>query len=182
MEGDIITLQDIFKYDYKAMRLLATGIRPEFVDQLAERGVTLPGGLFGGPDDVAAMKRRSLSSSRSLLRPLWPSAVRRPAHAQVTADDVEVMLAVDTSGSMRHAIDAAKAAANEFVVADARRRPHRSRDLRTTTSRCCHRRRPTGRCSPSRSTGSSPTATPRSTTPWSPPASSSRLRPSTRCS
>ena len=50
MEGDIITLQDIYKYDYKAMRLVATGIRPEFVDQLADRGVTLPGGLFGGPD------------------------------------------------------------------------------------------------------------------------------------
>ena len=49
MEGDIITLQDIYKYDYKAMRLVATGIRPEFGEQLADRGVTLPGGLFGGP-------------------------------------------------------------------------------------------------------------------------------------
>ncbi len=39
------------------------------------------------------------------------------AHAQDTADDVEVMLAFDSSGSMRHAIEAAKAAANEFVVA-----------------------------------------------------------------
>jgi pilus assembly protein CpaF len=50
MEGDVITLQDIYKYDYKAMRLVATGVRPEFVEQLAERGVTLPGGLFGGFD------------------------------------------------------------------------------------------------------------------------------------
>ncbi len=50
MEGDIITLQDVYKYDYKAMRLVSTGIRPEFVDQLADRGVTLPDGLFGGPD------------------------------------------------------------------------------------------------------------------------------------
>jgi pilus assembly protein CpaF len=49
MEGEIITLQDIYKYDYKAMSLVATGIRPEFGEQLAERGVTLPGGLFGGP-------------------------------------------------------------------------------------------------------------------------------------
>jgi tight adherence protein B len=39
------------------------------------------------------------------------------AHAQETADDVEVILAFDSSGSMRHAIEAAKAAANEFVVA-----------------------------------------------------------------
>ena len=32
------------------MRLWPTGVRPEFVDKLADRGVTLPGGLFGGPD------------------------------------------------------------------------------------------------------------------------------------
>jgi pilus assembly protein CpaF len=50
MEGDIITLQDIYKYDYKAMRLVATGVRPEFVEQLAERGVALDGGLFAGFD------------------------------------------------------------------------------------------------------------------------------------
>jgi pilus assembly protein CpaF len=50
MEGEVITLQDIYKYDYKAMRLVATGVRPEFVDQLAERGVTLDGALFGGFD------------------------------------------------------------------------------------------------------------------------------------
>jgi pilus assembly protein CpaF len=50
MEGDVITLQDIYKYDYQAMRLVATGIRPAFGESLADRGVTLPGGLFGGPD------------------------------------------------------------------------------------------------------------------------------------
>jgi len=49
MEGEIITLQDIYRYDYKAMCLAPTGIRPEFVDRLAERGVGLPSGLFGGP-------------------------------------------------------------------------------------------------------------------------------------
>ena len=37
------------------------------------------------------------------------------AGAQVPADDVEVILAIDASGSMLRAIDAAKAAANEFV-------------------------------------------------------------------
>jgi len=50
MEGEVITLQDIYRYDYKAMRLIATGVRPEFVEQLAERGVTLPNGLFVGFD------------------------------------------------------------------------------------------------------------------------------------
>jgi pilus assembly protein CpaF len=50
MEGDVITLQDIYKYDYTATRLVSTGVRPEFVEQLAERGVTLANGLFGGFD------------------------------------------------------------------------------------------------------------------------------------
>jgi pilus assembly protein CpaF len=50
MEGDVITLQVIYKYDYKAMRLVGTGVRPEFVEQLADRGVTLSPGLFGGFD------------------------------------------------------------------------------------------------------------------------------------
>src|SRR3954447_902925 len=39
-----------------------------------------------------------------------------PADAQVPADSLEVMLVVDTSGSMRPAIEAAKPAANEFVT------------------------------------------------------------------
>ena len=50
MEGDIITLQDIFKFDYKLNSIVPTGIRPEFVDKLADRGVTMPSGLFGGPE------------------------------------------------------------------------------------------------------------------------------------
>ena len=50
MEGDIITLQDIYRYDYQATRLASTGIRPELVDKLADRGVTVPAGLFGAPD------------------------------------------------------------------------------------------------------------------------------------
>jgi pilus assembly protein CpaF len=50
MEGEIVTLQDIYKYDYKAGELAATGIRPQFVDELADRGITLPAGVFGGPE------------------------------------------------------------------------------------------------------------------------------------
>ncbi len=50
MEGEIITLQDIYRYDYKTMGLVPTGVRPEFVEKLGQRGVTLPAGLFGGAD------------------------------------------------------------------------------------------------------------------------------------
>jgi pilus assembly protein CpaF len=50
MEGDVITLQDIFVYDFKADTLTATGIRPVFVEKLSDRGVMVPAGLFNEPD------------------------------------------------------------------------------------------------------------------------------------
>jgi pilus assembly protein CpaF len=50
MEGEIITLQDIYKYDYRTMSLSPTGVRPEFVDKLGERGIVMPSGLFGAAE------------------------------------------------------------------------------------------------------------------------------------
>ena len=50
MEGDVITLQDIYRYDYNTMSLVPTGIRPEFIVKLGQRRVALPPGLFGGAD------------------------------------------------------------------------------------------------------------------------------------
>lgn len=56
MEGDIITLQDLFTFDYGAGRdaggkylggLRPTGIRPKFADDLKDQGETLPPGMFG---------------------------------------------------------------------------------------------------------------------------------------
>ena len=58
MEGEVITLQDIFLFDYSAGvderghhlgRAIPTGIRPLFGDKLAERGVTVPAELLGPP-------------------------------------------------------------------------------------------------------------------------------------
>jgi pilus assembly protein CpaF len=48
MEGDIITLQDIYRFDYQEMALVPTGVRPGFLDKLAERGVRVPVELFLG--------------------------------------------------------------------------------------------------------------------------------------
>lgn len=48
MEGDIVTLQDIYRWDHTTKALLPTGIRPEFVDELGHRGVDLPAELFLG--------------------------------------------------------------------------------------------------------------------------------------
>ena len=47
MEGEVITLQDVFRYDHSLGRSIATGIRPEFTEQLEAAGVDLPAALFG---------------------------------------------------------------------------------------------------------------------------------------
>ena len=55
MEGDVITMQDIFTFDYSAGRdeqgrfrgsLTSTGLRPKFAQELADMGVELPLSLF----------------------------------------------------------------------------------------------------------------------------------------
>lgn len=54
MEGDVITLQEIFTYEQKGLdqhgnlkgRFRATGIRPKFMDRFAARGVSIPSHLF----------------------------------------------------------------------------------------------------------------------------------------
>jgi pilus assembly protein CpaF len=58
MEGDIISLQDLALFDYSAGmdedgkfrgELKATGLRPRFVDHLAEQGISIPAEVFA-PD------------------------------------------------------------------------------------------------------------------------------------
>jgi pilus assembly protein CpaF len=46
MEGDIITMQDVFRWDYAVDALVPTGIRPEFETRLRDQGVQLPAGVF----------------------------------------------------------------------------------------------------------------------------------------
>jgi pilus assembly protein CpaF len=55
MEGDVITLQDLFLFDFAAGmndegkfrgRLKSTGLRPKFVDKLEERGVYIDPEVF----------------------------------------------------------------------------------------------------------------------------------------
>ena len=63
MESDVITLQDIFKFEVEQVspdrtvigKLAPTGIHPMFLDKFRKRGVELPQGLFGKPP----RKRRS---------------------------------------------------------------------------------------------------------------------------
>jgi pilus assembly protein CpaF len=55
MEGDVITLQDVFAFDFHAGvdadgtyrgTLRSTGLRPRFVERLTDRGIALPRDLF----------------------------------------------------------------------------------------------------------------------------------------
>jgi pilus assembly protein CpaF len=61
MEGDVVTLQDIFEFDYAAGAddegrylgtLRPTGIRPQFTDKLLDYGIKVNPHLFGTPDDA----------------------------------------------------------------------------------------------------------------------------------
>jgi pilus assembly protein CpaF len=69
MEGQVVTLQDVFTFDYEAGlnadgRFLGgqrpTGIRPRFVDRLGREGIKVPPTVFGAPvDDVTQVGHRA---------------------------------------------------------------------------------------------------------------------------
>lgn len=54
MEGDVITLQDIFKFEQNGVdtkgkvkgEYVFTGVMPKFLEKFKERGVNIPGGIF----------------------------------------------------------------------------------------------------------------------------------------
>ena len=54
MEGELVTLSDVFRFDTEAGvdggvggTIRPTGVRPRLAERLAEAGITLPGELFG---------------------------------------------------------------------------------------------------------------------------------------
>jgi pilus assembly protein CpaF len=58
MEGEVVTLQDVFAFDWSSGvdehghhrgRIGPTGIRPLFSDKLADNGIEIPAELFGAP-------------------------------------------------------------------------------------------------------------------------------------
>jgi pilus assembly protein CpaF len=60
MEGDVITMQEIFRFDKVGVgpegrvigRFVATGVRPKVCDRLKTGGVTLPPEMFEGVLEV----------------------------------------------------------------------------------------------------------------------------------
>ena len=62
MEGDIVTLQDAFAFDYSAGvdgtgrflgKPVPTGVRPRFVDHFAEVGIQISPSVFGSPQETS---------------------------------------------------------------------------------------------------------------------------------
>jgi pilus assembly protein CpaF len=54
MEGEVITMTDIFVFEQTGMengkivgRLRATGLRPKFMDKIETAGINLPPSIFG---------------------------------------------------------------------------------------------------------------------------------------
>jgi pilus assembly protein CpaF len=74
MEGDLITLQDVFMFDYAAGvdadgkflgTLKTTGIRPKFMEKLAHYGIEIPTSVFlGGSDEPLTTNARPRTTLR----------------------------------------------------------------------------------------------------------------------
>jgi pilus assembly protein CpaF len=73
MEGDMILLQDIFKYrslpGSTNGELVATGLRPKFIDKLNEAKVEVPAAAFKAPAGVAPSSTRSTARGRKVRVP-----------------------------------------------------------------------------------------------------------------
>ena len=74
MEGDIILLQDIFSYEFtpggdgSTGQLGATGLRPRFIDKIAEHGIEVPAAVFKSAKRAAGASKSS-SRKRSTKVP-----------------------------------------------------------------------------------------------------------------
>jgi pilus assembly protein CpaF len=72
MEGETILLQEIFKYrpypraenGRAGGELVATGLRPKFLDKLAENGIEVPAKAFRAPAEAPAAPVSRLRQSR----------------------------------------------------------------------------------------------------------------------
>ena len=59
MEGEIISMQDLYKFDASTGigDATPTGIRPSFSEHLTQQGLELPGELFAAPQPVVRLRR-----------------------------------------------------------------------------------------------------------------------------
>jgi pilus assembly protein CpaF len=80
MEGDIILLQDIFHYEMSGGgdgngQLVATGLRPKFIDRIAEHGVEVPAAAFKSNKRSGAAASKSAAARRRTNRIPTPAEI-----------------------------------------------------------------------------------------------------------
>ena len=84
MEGDVILLQDLFKFrtepgrtDGKLGKLVSTGLRPKFLDKLRESGVEVPPAVFRKEEGGVAVDGRANGRSGAPRNPSLRGVTRR---------------------------------------------------------------------------------------------------------
>ena len=87
MESDVITLQELFKFQIDEVTrdgtivggLRATGLRPTFLQKFEKRGIALPLGLFQAPR--AGVRRAAAVGGRRAGEASSPSSLRSPSRS-----------------------------------------------------------------------------------------------------
>ena len=94
MEGETILLQDLFKYRIHpredggrpAGEIVATGLRPKFLDKLAEQGIEVPAKVFRGMHPTSVSGPARVSGGR-LRGPRVQSVQNIPSLAELTSKE-----------------------------------------------------------------------------------------------
>ncbi|MBY0450854.1 MAG: CpaF family protein [Cyanobacteria bacterium] len=77
MEGEVITMQEIFKFAQSGVdengkvigRHVATGVRPRFAEKARSKGINLPNEIFLAPEDIPATSETPSSASSAFNAP-----------------------------------------------------------------------------------------------------------------
>ncbi len=83
LEGDIITLQDIFEYQQKGVdedgkiigEMVPTGVRPKFYERLESSGIYIPPHVFIRERDVMNVNGITIATNSNNINPLFLCAV-----------------------------------------------------------------------------------------------------------
>jgi len=77
LEGDVILLQDIFVWDHNAHALVATGLRPRFLDKLRAEGIEVAANAFAAPVRVPVEPISAKAARRARVPEAEQLATRR---------------------------------------------------------------------------------------------------------
>jgi len=77
LDGDVILLQDIFVWDHNADALVATGLRPRFLDKLRAEGIEVSANAFAAPVKVQVEPISARAARRARVPESEQLATRR---------------------------------------------------------------------------------------------------------